>query len=126
MIACFAMERAGAAIRRFGVSEASAVKWVERIQRAGDRRCTGTGGHRPSKVGPERDWLLAVIAAEPDIKLAVLSTRLLAERAAKADTSILSRFHVAEGSCKKACFQRTGSARRRLPARELETLPGSA
>lgn len=74
------------ASRRFGVSEASAIKWVQRYERAGDRCCAGTGGHRPSKVKPERDWLLAAIAAEPDITLAALSARLLAERGVRADT----------------------------------------
>ena len=36
---------------RFHVSEA-AIKWLQRIRAAGDRRCAGTGGHRPSKVKP--------------------------------------------------------------------------
>ncbi|WP_420878288.1 hypothetical protein [Sphingobium yanoikuyae] len=61
------------ASRRFGVSEASAIKWVQRHERVGDRFCAGTGGHRPSKVNPERDWLLGQLAAEPDITLAALS-----------------------------------------------------
>ncbi|UZW55476.1 IS630 transposase-related protein [Sphingobium sp. JS3065] len=68
------------ASRRFGVSEASAIKWVQRYERVGDRRCAGTGGHRPSKVKPERDWLLAAIATEPDITLSALSAKLLVER----------------------------------------------
>jgi hypothetical protein len=38
------------AARRIGVSEASAIKWLQRLERSGERRCTGTGGHRPSKV----------------------------------------------------------------------------
>jgi transposase len=50
------------AARRFGVSETAAIDWVRRYERAGDRRCAATRGHRPSKVKPERDWLLAVIA----------------------------------------------------------------
>lgn len=85
------------AARRFGVSETVAIDWVRRFERAGSRRCAGTGGRRPSKVRPERDWLLAVIAGEPDITLAALSARLLAERGVRADTSMLSRFFVGEG-----------------------------
>lgn len=46
---------------------------------------------------PERDWLLAVLVAEPDITLAALSARLLAERGVRADTSMLSRFLSGEG-----------------------------
>ena len=54
-----------AAARRFGVSPASAIKWLQRWHRTGERGSAGTGGHRPSKVKPERAWLLAEIAAQP-------------------------------------------------------------
>jgi transposase len=119
--------RRGAA-RRFGVSDASAIKWLQRYERAGDRRCAGTGGHRPSKVRPEREWLLAAIAAEPDITLAALSARLLAERGVKADTGMLSRFFIGEGISfkKKRAAVRTRSARRGATAGKLEALPGKA
>lgn len=100
-----------AAARRFGVSDASAIKWVQRARRVGDRCCAGTGGHRPSKTRPERAWLLALIDAEPDITLAALSIRLREERGVQADTGMLSRFFQSEGiSFKKACCpaSRTG------------------
>lgn len=45
--------RCRATARRFGVSEASAIKWVQRVRRIGDRCCASTGGHRPSKTRPE-------------------------------------------------------------------------
>jgi transposase len=117
-----------AAARRFGVSESSAVKWLGRVTGLGDRCCAGTGGHRPSKVKPHRDWLLAAIAAEPDLTLQALSDRLFAERAARADTSMLSRFFRGEGISfkKKRASQRAGPARRGAPAGELEALPGPA
>jgi transposase len=117
--------RRGAA-RRFGVSESVAVKWVQRFERVGDRGNGGTGGHRPSKVKPEREWLLVVIAAEPDITLAALSARLLAERGVKADTGMLSRFFTSEGISfkKKRAAERAGSPRRGAPAGELEAIPG--
>ena len=41
-----------AAARRFGVSPASAIKWLQRFHRTGKRESAGTGGHRPSKVQP--------------------------------------------------------------------------
>ncbi|UZW53638.1 hypothetical protein NUH86_08655 [Sphingobium sp. JS3065] len=86
------------------MSEASAIKWAQRYERVGDRRCAGTGGHRPSKVKPERDWLLAAIATEPDITLSALSAKLLVERGVRADTSMLSRFFIGEG----ISFKKTG------------------
>lgn len=96
-----AVEREGmsrrAAARRFGVSESSAVKWLQRFRDAGARAPVGTGGHRPSALRPHRAFLEAIIAEKPDITLAALSRRLLAERGVRADTSMLSRFFRREG-----------------------------
>ncbi len=114
------------AARRFGVSEASAIKWLQRYERVGERCHAGTGGHRPSKVKPVRDWLLAAIAAEPDITLAALAARLLAERGVRVDTGMLSRFFISEGISfkKKRAAQRAGSTGRGAPTRALEALSG--
>ena len=111
-----------AAARRFGVSPASAIKWLQRWHRTGERRSAGTGGQRPSKVKPERAWLLAETAAQPDITLAALAARLLAERGVKADTGMLSRFFKGEGISfkKKSGGRRAGAARYRVAARPLE------
>ena len=96
-----AVEREGlsrrAAARRFGVSAAAAIKWLQRFHRTGARGSAGTGGHRPSKVQPHRAWVLAVVAAQPDITLAALAARLWTERGVRADTSMLSRFFQGEG-----------------------------
>jgi transposase len=86
-----------AAAAQFGVGESSAIKWVQRYRRTGERGPVGTGGHRRSKLKPERDWLLAVLADDPDITLEALSGRLAAERRVRADTSMLSRFFRREG-----------------------------
>ena len=103
------MSRRSAA-HRFGVSEASAVKWLQRWERHGDRRPVGTGGHRPSKTKPHREWLLSVLAAEPDITLSALSARFLSERGVKATTGMLSVFFHGEGISfkKKRSSVRTG------------------
>ena len=103
-----------AAARRFGVSPASAIKWLQRFHRTGQRESAGTGGHRPSKVKPERAWLLAVIAAQPDITLAALAARLLAERGVKADTGMLSRFFQSEGISFKKKVSRPPSRNGRI------------
>jgi transposase len=105
-------ETCRSAARRFGVSASSAIKWVQRLHRVGDRQSAGTGGHRPSKVKPERTWLLAAIEQQPDITLAALSMRLLAERGVRADTSMLSRFFRGEG----ISFKKNRVARRAGPA----------
>lgn len=90
------MSRRGAA-ERFGVSESSAIRWLQRYRDTGERGPVGTGGHRRSKLGPERDWLLAALADKPDITLEALSHRLAAERGIGADTSMLSRFFQRQG-----------------------------
>jgi transposase len=104
------MSRNGAAAR-FGVSVASAVRWVQGVEREGRRHPVGTGGHRPSKTKPERDWLLSVIEAEPDITLAALSIRLLDKRGVKADTGMLSRFFRSQG----ISFKKKRAAKRTRP-----------
>ena len=105
-------ESCRSAARRFGVSASSAIKWLQRLQRLGDRHCAGTGGHRPSKVKPERAWLLAVVKVQPDITLAALSQRLWEERGVRADTGMLSRFFQSEG----ISFKKNRTARRAGPA----------
>jgi transposase len=85
------MSRRGAA-DRFGVSEASAVKWVERLERTGLRTAARMGGYKPRKLEPHRDFLEAARAGKADITLQGLCDRLLAERGVKADTSMMSRF----------------------------------
>ena len=105
-----------AAARRFGVSAATAIKWLQRFQRSGTRESGGTGGHRPSKIQPHRAWVLAVLAAQPDITLAALAARLGTERGVRVDTSMLSRFFTGEGISfkKKASWppSRTGRTSR--------------
>lgn len=102
-----------AAARRFGVSESSAVKWLQRFQETDARTPVGTGGHRPSILKPHLDYLASVLAEQPDITLAALGRRLLAERAVKADTSMLSRFFRREGVAIK---KRGRRSKKRAPA----------
>lgn len=86
-----------AAARRFGVSESAAVKWLQRYEDTGQRQPIGTGGHRPSKLKPHRDFVVTALKEKPDITLEALGQRLLAARGVKADTGMLSRFLRREG-----------------------------
>ena len=101
-----------AAARRFGVSSASAIKWLQRWHRTGERGSAGTGGHRPSQGQPERAGLLAMIAAQPDITLAAVAARLLGERGVQVDTGMLSRFFKGAGISfkKKSLSLRAGAS----------------
>ena len=95
-----------AASRRFGVSESSAIKWLQRYRKTGQRRPVGTGGHRPSVLAPHRDFLEVVRLEQPDITLQALCDRLVAERGVKADTGMMSRF-----------FRRVGITVKKRPSR---------
>ena len=81
-----------AAAKRFGISEASAIKWVRRLQSGGSRSAARMGGYKRRKLEPHRDFLDGLRIAKPDVTLQDLCDRLLAERGVKADTSMMSRF----------------------------------
>lgn len=105
---------ARAAAFQFGVSVASAVRWSQRQRRTGGVAPGKLGGHRKPVLLPEREWLLARIAAEPDLTL----RGLLAERGVKASYGALWLFFDREGmSFKKSLFaseqDRPAIARRR-------------
>ena len=81
-----------AAAARFGVSEASAIKWVQRFERIGSRSAAKMGGYLRPRLEPHRGFLEALRAEKSDITLQALCDCLLAERGVKADTSMMSRF----------------------------------
>jgi transposase len=103
------------------------VKWLQRFERLGDREHAVLGGYCKSRIKAHREWLLAAIAAEPDMTLAALCDSLAAEHGVRTDTGSLSRFFTSEGISfkKKRASQRAGSARRGATADELAPLPGS-
>jgi transposase len=81
-----------AAAARFGVSEASAVKWMQRFERSGSRAAARMGGYKRVRLEPHRAFLEGARAEKSDITLQGLCDRLLAERGVAADTSLMSRF----------------------------------
>ena len=117
-----------AAAARFGVSDSSAIRWVARYLQTGARGIIGTGGHRPSKLKPHREWLLHVLEGEPDITLMAVSARFFNERGVKATTGMLSYFYIGEGISfkKNRPRQRTGSTGRRASPHALEGPSGEA
>src|SRR6202046_4713925 len=80
-----------AATARFGVSEASAIKWVQRFERSGSRAASQMGGYLRPRLEPHREFLEALRAETSDITLQALCDRLLAERGGRADTAMMSR-----------------------------------
>ena len=74
------LSRNGAA-RRFGVSIASAVRWMAEYQRTGRTAPRPRGGDRRSgRIEAQAELLLGAITETPDITLAELRERLIVER----------------------------------------------
>lgn len=66
------------AARRYRISDAAAVQWLQAL-RHGRCRALAQGGDRRSRLMAHRAWLLALIDAEPDLTLLAVAERLLAE-----------------------------------------------
>ena len=82
--------RKAAAVFSVGVS--SVIRWVDRHRREGSYAPRPMGGDRGSRiVGADREWLLARIAAEPDLTLEELR-RELAERGVAVGYGTVWRF----------------------------------
>lgn len=76
-----AVEEEGASRRqaaeRFGVSVSSAIRWVGEARQSGRTAALAQGGdQRSHRIEAEADFLLACIAATPDVTLAELQEKL--------------------------------------------------
>ena len=66
------------AAKSFGVSIASAVRWMQRFNATGDISPAPTGGDRRSgRVEAHRDYLLGLIHRRPDMTLLEIQERLI-------------------------------------------------
>ena len=80
-----------AAARRFGVSIASAVRWMDAYLRSGRTAAKRRGGDRRSgRIEAQADLLLGAIVETPDVTLAELRARLIVERG---ETFAISTIH---------------------------------
>lgn len=79
------------AAAQFAVSVASAVRWMQLLRRTGSLLAGRSGGSR-SPLEAEAGWLLALVAAEPDLTLAETQQRL-ADRGRQASIGGLWRFY---------------------------------
>jgi transposase len=108
----------------FGVSVASVVKWSQRLRATGNVAASPMGSRMALSLLSERDWLLARIAASPDVTLRELVVEL-GERGCTTSYGSVWRLFAAEGISfkKNRARQRAGSARRRTQAGTLEEAP---
>ena len=80
-----------AAAKRFGVSAASAVRWMQTYLRTGRSRAKPCGGDRRSgRLEAQAGFLMDAVQQTPDITLAELRQRLISERG---ETFAISTIH---------------------------------
>jgi len=113
--------------KRFEVSVASVVKWSQRYRATGSPAAKRMGGYRPFALAGEREWLLARIAAAPDLTLRALLAEL-ADRGVKVSYFAVWHFFEHEGISfkKKPPRRRAGSTGRSAPAKTVAAISGSA
>jgi len=86
------------AAARFGVSIASAVRWVDAYLKTGRTTAKPRGGdRRSSRIEAQADLLLGAIEDSPDITLAELRERLIEERGETFAVSTVHSFYRRHG-----------------------------
>jgi transposase len=82
-----------AAAKRFGVSIASAVRWLQRFGATGEISPAPTGGDRRSqRIEAQRDYLLGLVRRQPDMTLLEIQERLIANCGERFSSSVIWRF----------------------------------
>ena len=79
------------AAERFGIGVATAIVWVRRA-REGERSARKQGQPKRSKLDQHREFLLALIEAEPDITIAEMQERLRIEAGVTASVGTIWTF----------------------------------
>lgn len=107
--------------RRFAVGESSAVKWVQRWRDTGSSEAKRPAKACRSPLEDHAAWLLALVAAEPDLTLEEIRARLATKGVSASVSSVWRFYDRHEISFKKnrAC-RRAGQGRRGGGARMLE------
>jgi transposase len=116
--------REAAATFEIGVS--SAIRWVAQLRQSGSVAAKPMGGKR-SPLDAHKDWLLELIAAEPDLTLQEIRARLAARGMIVAASSVW-RFCDRHGLTfkKKLACSRAGTQRRARAARSVEARAAAA
>jgi len=110
----------------FEVSPSSAIRWVARWRQSGSVAAKPMGGKR-SPLDAHQQWLLELIAAEPDLTLEEIRDRLRA-RGIRVSASSVWRFYDRNDITfkKKPARRRTGARGRSRGTYRLETRAAAA
>ena len=107
----------------FGVSVASVVKWSQRLQATGSAAAKPMGRRQKRSLAGERDWLMARLAAVPDLTLRAVVVELRERGVVTSYGSVWRIVHDEGISFKKNTVRhRAGPSRRRAKADPLEDI----
>jgi transposase len=101
-------QSASSAGRVFGVSRSIGIKWVQHWRRTGEVPQARARGHYRWLLDVQKAWLLSLVAAEPDLTLEEIRTRLADERGGKTCVNSLWRFYDRH----KIVYKKNGARRR--------------
>ena len=86
-------ESAREAARLLNVGASTAIRWIERWTTTGSIDAMPGTGHSRSPLEQYRQWLLDLVAAEPDLTLKEIRARLKSEKRLKTGTTSIWRFY---------------------------------
>lgn len=85
-------ESAREAARLLNIGASTAIRWIERWTTTGSVEAKPGTGHSRSPLGKHKQWLLDLIAAEPDLTLEEIPARLRKEKRQNAGIGSIWRF----------------------------------
>jgi transposase len=105
-------ESAREAGRLLDVSASTAIRWIDRWTTTGSVEAKPGTGYTRSPLEKHRQWLLDLVAAEPDLTLEEIGARLGSKKKLKTATSSVWRFYERHGISfkKNTARRRAGSA----------------
>jgi len=80
------------AARLLGLVPSTAIRWIERWTTTGSVDAKPGTGHSRSPLEKHKQWLLDLVAAEPDLTLEEIRARLRTEKKQKAGIGSIWRF----------------------------------
>jgi transposase len=85
-------ESAREAARVLNLGASTAIRWIDRWRKTGSIAESPGTGHSRSPLKKHEQWLLALVAAEPDLTLMEIRVRLAREKKLKVGMTSIWRF----------------------------------
>ena len=100
------------AARVLNPGASTAIRWIERWTRTGSVDAMPNTGRGRSPLNKHQQWLLDLVAAEPDLTLDEIRARLTVQKKLQVGTTSVWRFYDRNGITfkKNSARRRTGSA----------------